>query len=234
MVKWLAPALVRNTVSADAKEILCVVQPLNFPHYPHMGHTTAVSCPVPSRISHLWGGKVQPEIDSGHQAALVNNWIRWAVLKLCIFSRKPHSLSQLHYGIGTYLSIHIKNTWVLSLNVSLNTSLKLKYHINELACYVQIFWAIKQSGMKGQCNSNHTSQKNCNSQETVKVGGILSYSQAWLNWHCKLFKVPEICLFCSPNRCIRWNFFWEKILQCNGEIKIRENRRRDKKPLELN
>lgn len=55
MVKWLAPALVRNTVSAGAKQILCAVQPLNLPHYPDMGHTTAVSGPVQSRISHFKG-----------------------------------------------------------------------------------------------------------------------------------------------------------------------------------
>lgn len=55
MVKWLAPALVRNTVSAGAKQVICAVQPRNFPHFPDMGQTTAVSGPVQSRISRLKG-----------------------------------------------------------------------------------------------------------------------------------------------------------------------------------
>lgn len=55
MVKWFAPALAGDRTSAGAKEILRAVQPLNLTHYPDMEHSTPVSGPVQSRISHLKG-----------------------------------------------------------------------------------------------------------------------------------------------------------------------------------
>lgn len=127
-------------MSAGAKEILCAVQPLNLPHYPDMGHTTAVSGAVQSRTSHLKG---QSATTNGFRSpSCLSEYLDQMISPktLCLFARKPQSLSQLHYVIGTYLSTHIKNIWFLSSNQSLNKSLQVKYHINELACYVQIFW----------------------------------------------------------------------------------------------